>query len=295
MADSRELAKVIGNTVSSMGEVDDIQYKEYQEHRNVIRAFSNEFDLLRMVVESYDDFMSHLEKVAENLASAKEMLNQSVFDPLAFTSGRLLLSYLAATRTFLDHTQTSLAREYGKKSDQLAYFKLLTAREHDERISYRLLYKLRNYVQHCGIPPVEFAVQHEPGVGINIDLTMSPGTLLSVYDEWGAFVKKDLQECEGPIYLVGIVDENLESLKRIYLSLYVSNKATVVRQSYSWVCQLIGTNSPEDIFCFFNTPAEAGARTGPVTFKMEWIPTQALRQVNWVEAELAEFQEDGNI
>jgi hypothetical protein len=59
---------------------------------------------------------------------------------------------LSSIRTYLDHTETRLKREYGLASEEYKIFKTETSRTYDENFAYRFLYKLRNYSQHCGLP-----------------------------------------------------------------------------------------------------------------------------------------------
>jgi hypothetical protein len=136
------------------------------------------------------------------------------------TINRGIVNFLTATRLYLDHTATRLDRSYGKSSEQMEAFTEGTSREFDTNGSYRILYKLRNYVQHCGLP-VDTA-------GINSRLSDGPGsvavhevvvgarvqTLLSTYDSWG-MAKADLVAIGETLKPQELVPDVMSCLQRI--------------------------------------------------------------------------------
>jgi len=65
---------------------------------------------------------------------------------------RRLSNLLSSIRLFLDHSEFAFKRKYGKKSEEVEAFKKYASEKYDSSFSYRFVYKLRNYVQHCGIP-----------------------------------------------------------------------------------------------------------------------------------------------
>jgi len=76
----------------------------------------------------------------------------SYLEKMIFNLNRLMLNFLSAFRTFLDHTQTNLDRTYGKESENFKIFKKTRSSYYDNYFSYRFLDKLRNYSQHMGMP-----------------------------------------------------------------------------------------------------------------------------------------------
>lgn len=52
-------------------------------------------------------------------------------------------------KKYCDNWQTKLARVYGQKSEEYKIFKNATAYEYDNCMEYRIMYRLRNYDQHC--------------------------------------------------------------------------------------------------------------------------------------------------
>jgi len=278
----RTLAVMDGVTLTGGRQISDTDYSEYRKHFETLTDFGTEYDVLRMVEESYNDFFNHLDTVAKNIAATDHIISQDQFEPLTFTSSRLFMNYLAAVRTLVDHTQTLITRKYGNPSPQLVQFKGLAGLEYDSLASYRLLYKFRNYVQHCGLPPVEFLIEHEPGVSIKLDLTVDPSRLLEIYTEWGVAVRSDLESYEGKISLLAILAENFESVKRIFWGVFVQNNMNNVRLSGDWIKAFLGEGNICSSLCFVNLPADQPA--GPnLNLKLQWIPAHILRLIGIVE------------
>jgi len=73
-------------------------------------------------------------------------------DGITLQLNRLISNYLSSIRLFLDHSEYALHQKYGKNSLQLKEFKKTCSNVYDNNFSYRFLSKLRNYVQHCGMP-----------------------------------------------------------------------------------------------------------------------------------------------
>src|SRR5205085_8692409 len=65
---------------------------------------------------------------------------------------RAIVNYLTSVRLYLDHVQTRVTRYYGPGSIMLTRWRSIASTVHDSSAAYRIIYNLRNYVQHCGMP-----------------------------------------------------------------------------------------------------------------------------------------------
>lgn len=81
---------------------------------------------------------------ADSLGAARDKIDLQV--------NRRLVNYLTAMRLFLDHTEARLKRTYGKDSSVATALKARCAQAYDDAFSYRFLYRLRNFAQHCALP-----------------------------------------------------------------------------------------------------------------------------------------------
>lgn len=58
--------------------------------------------------------------------------------------------FLFELKKFLDNWETDLTRKYGKDSVEFKSFKTAQGEQFDKHMEYRIMYRLRNYDQHCG-------------------------------------------------------------------------------------------------------------------------------------------------
>ena len=289
----RELAKVEGESLSGFRLVTEEQYELYRFHRNVVAEFSKNHELLKFVLEEHARFRIGLVDVGRAMAGEANLLNQYHLPALSFKTNSLILGFLGSVRTFLDHAGTSISRRYGKGSEQFLYFKELTAYQFDNVFSYRFLYKLRNYTQHCGMPPVSFAVNIVPGDELEIAPRFSRQGLLESYSEWGGALKKELELDQSPLYVFPLLEEHRNSVIGIYLSFYDKFESAEVVSSKNWICDFVSDPHPDDKYCFLAV-GESGSDPKSKTFNLEWIPTSMLRDIVWVEHYLKEAIPVGN-
>jgi hypothetical protein len=73
-------------------------------------------------------------------------------DTLLTNCSRLMLNYLSSFRMFIDHSEVSLKRRFGKGSPAVDAYKTLESHQYDSVFAYRFLYRFRNFVQHIGLP-----------------------------------------------------------------------------------------------------------------------------------------------
>lgn len=109
---------------------------------------------------------------------------------------RLFLNYLSSFRTVIDHLNTRYSHLEHQGTSFFEDFKKITSSCYDTNFYYRFFYKLRNYVQHCGLPISYMNASEQPVNGL-LTVTISMGfnreALLDNYDGWGT-VKNDLQK-----------------------------------------------------------------------------------------------------
>jgi hypothetical protein len=288
----KELARVEGERIAGVRGVTDEQYKLYRLHRDVIAEFSKGYELLNLVLEEHHQFQQGLVDVGHAIASEPDLINQNNVRVLTFKTSRLMLSFLSSVRTFLEHAQTSISRQYGKASEQVLYFKALTAHQFDNVFSYRFLYKLRNYTQHCGMPPVNFSVNIVPGVDLELQLVFMREILVEEYAEWGAVLKRELESGTEPLYVFSLLKEHRDSIVGIYLGFYEKYDSQAVGVSRRWMCDFLSDSHPDDKYCFLeigDSPADSKEKS----FRLEWIPTSMVREVLWVEERLHETLSGG--
>jgi hypothetical protein len=131
-----------------------------------------------------------------------------------------LLNLLSAVRTFVDHAETALKREYGKDSQQVTDFKLAASREFDGNFSYRFMSQLRNFTQHCGLPLGELSLNansNPPSSDVasaSLQALFLRDYLLNNFDGW-KMVKDELAKMPEKFPVDPHVEQVVASVARI--------------------------------------------------------------------------------
>jgi hypothetical protein len=131
--------------IRPLGSTEGAEYRRAVQH---LSDFQTARTLLPMIQAELSDFRQAIGRVTAALA---EGTLDALHEQLSLDSNRHLLSYLASVRTYLDHTERRLKREYGH-SGPFAKFKQARSAAYDQSFAYRFLDQLRNYGQHCGLP-----------------------------------------------------------------------------------------------------------------------------------------------
>ena len=275
-----------GEKITGLKYITEEDYVVYKAHRNIISEFSRDYELLRLVVEEHKGFERGLVAVGQAFVEEENLVNQNNLRHLIFDANKLILRFLGGVRTFLDHTQTAISRKYGAGSEQLQYWKSLTAHQFDSNFSYRFLYKLRNYTQHCGMPPIGYSVVHVSS-GIEISLNFDRKTLLKEYGEWGGALKKELSSSDEPLAALTLLGEHVNSVVAIYLNFYAAYLAVNVGASKDWICNYLSDQAPDNKYCFMEVQQAHPGDASDISMQIEWIPTSMVREVLDIEENLA--------
>jgi hypothetical protein len=117
-----------------------------------------------------------------------------------------VVNYLTSVRLYLDHRRTQLSRRYGNESGEVSALLDACKTTYDKEPVYRFIYKLRNYVQHCGMPLQVVRIREKLVAEGEIERRLRTvfigcdrELLLSAYKDWGparAFLEDQPEEFE---------------------------------------------------------------------------------------------------
>jgi hypothetical protein len=128
------------------------------------------------------------------------------------------INWLTAVRLFVDHAATDLTGRFGPRSAQVARFKQLREEAYQRSFAYRFVWKLRDYVQHCGWPLSSMSMLLRPSVPgtvfRDVQFLLDPQALLKAYNSWGP-VKKDLRATTASFALLDIAEQAMEELRQL--------------------------------------------------------------------------------
>gem|GEM_PF-1832323 len=175
---------------------------------------------------SYHDALS-ITYEKTNRSKTNEFIELSIQE-----MNRLLLNYLSSFRTFLNHLNTRYSRLERQGNSYLKDFKKITSVCYDTSFYYRFFYKLRNYVQHCGLPISYMNVSekaHKGSVIVHISIGFNRDSLLDSFD-WKS-VKDDLLKQPEHLELLPCFQEFTHEVQNINL---VATSIEILIAEESW-------------------------------------------------------------
>lgn len=92
--------------------------------------------------------------------------------------------FLFEFKKFLDNWETDLTRKYGKDSVEFKSFKAAQGEQFDKHMEYRIMYRLRNYDQHCGNIISNITVSLDENENEVYRILANRDTLLNSFKEW---------------------------------------------------------------------------------------------------------------
>ncbi len=178
---------------------------------------SQEETLYTVVKLNYFDIRDAI-KVA--LGNASNFNTHYELQDLYNNINRLVLNFLSAIKTYLDHTETQLKREYDKTSEEFLLFKKLTGELFDNKFSYRFLEDLRDYAQHCGFPTGEIFIdsvyrEDKKDVINTLNLNVVRDDLKNKFSGWHKTIKVDLPNQPEKFDLIPLLTEKFLDLEKL--------------------------------------------------------------------------------
>src|SRR5690606_15360556 len=106
---------------------------------------------LNYILDNFVEFERQLLHITIDEILFSRMSWSTIVDDIHVVNRRIV-NLLAACRLYVDHVPHRLNPIDEKQSQQAEAFRTATREEHSERLGYRVLEALRNYVQHRGFP-----------------------------------------------------------------------------------------------------------------------------------------------
>ena len=176
-------------------EMSEDEFEELYKHIRKITSMRMDNDRIQSVSQEYNELLILL----DNLDKARSLYDYKKIQTT-------LSNYLFYFKKYVDNWETYLARTFGKKSSEFQSFKQAQADEYDKYMEYRIMYRLRNFDQHCGniISSVSHSVDEE-GAKKHIVYTQRD-RLLAQFDEWKTdeidFLKKQDEQIDILPYII---------------------------------------------------------------------------------------------
>lgn len=175
---------------------------------NIREITAEEFALLNSAIDSLGLFnrsYSLLEICEGNFLELVEFFRRmeqvrgfddKIWHECSVTINRLLQNYLSSFRTYIDQHKALFKR--GSSSNPYLYDQFIkqTECQADNNFSYRFLWELRNYFQHCGLVVGGVDIFPQPGNYVGpfstVMIYLDRNSLLKVYN-WKPELKKEIE------------------------------------------------------------------------------------------------------
>lgn len=170
---------------------------------DILQDFNRGYNLLRFCRINFNNFRDYY-----NFVSTQKGGTLSETEQMLMELNRGLLNYLSGFRTFNDHQELLLKRISTDDANYLETFKKVTSTMFDGCFAYRFLWKLRNYVQHCGLPigGIDIAEEDNNPEAVNTLIYFNRDGLLENYDGW-AKLKSEIKSHPRKIEILPLVEE----------------------------------------------------------------------------------------
>jgi len=178
---------------------------------------------LAIVALNYEDLQNQLQKLAREYEDDPSM-NWIRMEMMRLTINRLILNFLSAARMFLDHSEYNLKKRYGQDSNRLERFRNACSSAYDAQFSYRFMYELRNYSQHCDMPLGILQLQSKSREGDSraverfLRISFDRDKLLKDHD-WKAELRAEIRNLPSEFEINSHIHQMMGCLVKINLKL----------------------------------------------------------------------------
>ena len=249
------------------------EFETYCGFLEDLNQYQRENSLIDIILLNYKDFHSKIEYYTR-----EHDMNVSSGHYIYMDLNRHILNCLFSFRTYLDHMEYNLKKKFGESSNEYIYFKNLTSKSFDQNFSYRFLYKLRNYAQHCGLPTGDIKF-NESFKGKSLEIKFSRDDLINKYNSWGKFVKPDLMNQKPEFDVTPLLDELMKQIKSINLKLDLVLIAKLQKQAlylFSLINETQEKGNGNPVILEFN-PGENVSN-----MNIRWFPISIISKVTGI-------------
>ncbi len=197
----------------------DAEVARYNEAIGVLLRFNPERHPFGLVQLSYEQYREKVDEFAAAFASGPPRPSPAL---ALFEITAKLVEWLSCSRRFLAQVETDLKQRYGRRSTEWGNFEAARQREYAGSASYRFMYKLRDYSDHCGPPlgKLNFTQQYDDhGQPVSVfQVFFNRDSLLQKFNRWD-IVEKDLRQWPEFIEVGPHMDRAMRSLDTLVLEL----------------------------------------------------------------------------
>lgn len=233
----------------------DSDFSIFESDEENIKEYIVAIELWHHIIDNLKDFLNHFTLTAPTIVDEIDMFGK-LPNKYPREASRMLMNTTFMFRAFLDHMNSLFSRKYGKNSKNLKDWEKIQSKEYDECFCYRFVYKLRNYMQHVGSPPLLWKTRHVQDINsIEIEAFLDKEELLSNYNEWGALLKRELREDTSDINAIELMRAWGDSFYRLLRGLVSIMESQAIESAFR-VAKLREKFSEEGELRLYHWPGE---------------------------------------
>ena len=202
-----------GFDIQQVVEISAAEFDNYLKAISTFRALSERstHDLLQRHwhrLTSMRHFYANVERVG---GSFRAIDRPSV----AVTFMGEVTNWLTTARMYLVSEEDSLSRTSRNGAEELKRYQSVCSEVFDSNASYRFLYNLRDYAQHCGPPLGGLIVAATGNGGRTLELYISRSDLLMANFKWSRHARPLIESWPEQILLLPLLEEAMGGFRRI--------------------------------------------------------------------------------
>lgn len=297
---SPQLGTVNGTSFHIVRDLSEIEYSKFKLACRKTKQFITDRELMAIVYMNHDEYQAGLASYLSTLIQRPPQISQDTLgmENMSLNINRLLLNLLFSFRTFLDHTETNLKRRHGKDSAEVKLFKETCSKCYDENFSYRFIYRLRNFAQHCSLPIGGIEMKSskpspDAQESHTLEVYFLRNLLLQNFDEWGKQVKSELEAMSERFDInthVNQMVECLDAINSVLIREQISEASTHAKVIADLVSEVRAVGGNPAIFTkVLLDKSPDGTAQGKIT--AEWVPSDLIELIFSIEARVMKSSE----
>ena len=183
-----------GMNVQGIREITEAEQAKIEEHKKLAVKARNRFKLFAILRRNYDEWWNY----TRSLLAPTDSLTQDEMVEL----DRLLLNYLSAAKSLLDHFRQHWMQSY-RRTENEADFKNYIDKLENESWAFAFFQDLRNFTQHCGLPVGNYS-RNANRNSVTLRIEADSVWLTDHFKDWK---KSKLEPTRGKIDLIELVQE----------------------------------------------------------------------------------------
>ena len=217
-----QLGVVSQKEIKTIRQLSDSEYREYIKASKCMFDFLSDQQLYHFVRLNYYEYTNLLKRYLQEYTETPRTINMPI---MYFNINRHISNFLSSVRMFLDHNEYKLKKRYGSDSLRVKRFKEACSYAYDNSFSYRFLYKLRDYVQHCGMPLGKLELEAKElsttsrDIYRSLSVQFDRDVLLSKFAKWGSQLSKEIPKLPRYFEVTPHISEVMKCLEKIFLTL----------------------------------------------------------------------------